>query len=234
MKVISPENKRDLIISVGVHRKERPLSPVEVAELLQNLLNLGTTKKEISKELVLDSTNISRFLRLLNLAPEIQHLIGWGGPSRISFSTASEIARLKTSEEHEFLVKGTLEHKLSKNEVIQIIQVRNKFGKPIAECVEEILEMRPRITRQYLFIGAVKSSEMRQRLSKMSQEERNVLFEKAIRANYSNLPYREGLLGIKGFSLIGDENLDQALSQFITDFEKTINHYLEESILGDG
>ena len=109
MKVISPENKRDLILSVGIHKKERPLSPVEVAELLQKLINSGTTKKEISQEIVLDLTMISRFLRLLNLAPEIQHLIGWGGQSRISFSTASEIARLKTSAEHKFLAKSTLE-----------------------------------------------------------------------------------------------------------------------------
>lgn len=231
MKGISAENQRDLILSVGIHKPERSLSPIEVAELLEKVINSGTTKKEISREILLNSTMIHRFLRLLNLAPEIQHLVGWGGESRISFSTASEIARLKTLEEHKFLVKATLEHGLSKNEVIQIVEVRNKFGKPINECVEEILKMRPRIIRRYLFIGAVKSSEVRNRLSKMSQEERNVLFDKAVTSNYPDLPYWEGQLGIKGFTLIGSEDLDQALSKLPTDFESIINDYLEPSIL---
>ena len=233
MSGISPEDKRDLILSVGIHKTERPLSPIEVAELLEKLISSGTTKKEISKEILLDSTMISRFLRLSNLAPEIQHLVSWGGESRISFSTASEIARLKTSEEHRFLAKGTLEHELSKSEVIQIIEVRNKFGKPIDECVEEILKMRPRIIKRYLFVGAVKSSDVQDRLSEMPQEERNVLFKKAVTSNYPDLPYWEGLLGIKGFNLIGSEDLDQVLSKLPTDFESTINDYLKSRILGN-
>jgi len=231
MSGISPEDKRDLILSVGIHKTERPLSPIEVAELLENLIDSGTTKKEISKEILLDSTMISRFRRLLSLAPEIQHLVGWGGESKIPFSTASVIAHLKTSEEHKFLVKSTLEHELSKNEVIQIVEVRNKFSKPINECVEEILKMRPRIIRRYLFIGAVKSAEVRNRLSKMSQEERNVLFRKAVISNYPDLPYWEGLLGIKGFNLIGSEDLDQALTKLPADFESIINDYLKSNIL---
>ena len=231
MKGISAENLRDLILSVGTHKQERTLSPIEVAELLEKAINAGTTIQEISKEILLDSTMTTRLRRLFNLAPEIQHLVGWGGKSRISTSTASEIACLRTLEEQEFLAKATLEHGLSKREVIQIVEVRNKFSKPIDECVKEIMKMRPRIIRRYLFIGAVKSSEVQNGLSKMSQEERNVLFNKAVTSNYPDLPYWEGLLGIKGFNLIGNEDLNQALSKLSTDFESIINDYLESSIL---
>ncbi len=231
MKGISAENQRDLILSVGIHKRERPLSPIAVAELLENAINSGTTIQELSNEILLNSTMITRFRRLMNLAPEIQHLVCWGGESGITFSTASEIARLRTSKEHKFLVKATLEHGLSKKEAIQVVEVRNKFGKPINECVEEILKMRPRVIRRYLFIGAVKSSEVQKRLSKMTQEERNVLFNKAVTSNYPDLPYWEGLLGIKGFNLIGSEDLDQALSKLRSDFESTINDYLQSSIL---
>lgn len=231
MKGISAENQRDLILSVGIHKRERPLSPIEVAELLEKTINSGTTIQELSNEILLNSTMITRFRRLLNLAPEIQHLVGWGGESGISFSTASEIARLRTAEEHNILAKATLEHGLSKKEVIQIVEVRNKFGKPINECIDEILRMRPRIIRRYLFIGAVKSSEVQNRLSKMSQKERNVLFNKAVTSNYPDLPYWEGLLGINGFNLIGNEDLNQALIKLSTDFELIINDYLESCIL---
>lgn len=233
MKGLSPENLRDLILSVGTHQSERTLSPVEVAEFFEKTINAGTTVEELSEEVLLNPTMIARFRRLLSLAPEIQHLIGWGGVSQISFSTASEIARLKTSEEHRFLAKSTLEHELSKNEVIQIIEVRNKFGKPIDECVEEILKMRPRIIKRYLFVGAVKSSDIQDRLTEMPQEGRNALFKKAVMSNYPDLPYWEGQLGIKGFNLIGGEDLDQALSKLSPDFESTINDYLKSSILED-
>jgi len=67
----------------------------------------------------------------------------------------------------------------------------------------------------------------------MPQEERNVLFKKAVTSNYPDLPYWEGLLGIKGFNLIGSEDLDQVLSKLPTDFESTINDYLKSRILGN-
>lgn len=231
MRGISSENLRDLILSVGIHKQERTLSPIEVAELLEKAINAGATIQEISKEILLDSTMTTRLRRLLNLAPEIQHLVGWGGKSRISTSTASEIARLRTLEEQEFLAKATLEHGLSKIEVIQIMEVRNKFSKPIDECVKEIMKMRPRIIRRYLYIGTIKSQEVRNRISKMSQKERDALFNNVVILNLPNLSSWDGLLGVNRFTLIGDEHLDQALSELPADFSSSINDHLESIFL---
>jgi len=230
MRGISAEELRDLILSVGTHKQERILSPVEVAELLEKAINAGATIQEISKEILLNPTMTTRLHRLLNLAPEIQHLVGWEGKPKISPSTASEIACLKTLKEQEFLANATLENRLSKREVIQIIEVRNKFNKPVGECVEEIIEMRPRIIRRYLFIGAIKSSEVRNRLSKMSQKERDILFDNVVTLNLPDLPSWDGLLGTTRFTLIGNEDLNQALSNLPTDFAESINNFLESSI----
>jgi len=230
MRGISAEELRDLILSVGIHKQERILSPVEVAELLEKAINAGATIQEISKEILLNPTMTTRLHRLLNLAPEIQHLVGWEGRPKISPSTASEIARLKTSEEQEFAGKATLEHALSKSEVIQILQARNKFNRPINECVDEILKMRPRVIRRYLFIGAIKSLEVQNRLSEMSQKERDTLFDNVVTFNLPNLTYWDGLLGINRFTLIGNEDLNQALSKLPTDFASSTNDYLESAI----
>ncbi|MFC1861734.1 hypothetical protein ACFLX6_00350 [Chloroflexota bacterium] len=227
MKAISPEEQRDLILSVGIHQQERALIPIQVAELLEREINAGTPIKGISKEVMLDSSMIARFRRLLRLAPEIQHLVGWVGESKVSFSTASEIARLDSPEDHTALVKSSIEHKLSKNEVIQIIETKNKFGKSINECTEEIINMRPKVVKKYLYIGAIKSTEVKDRLSKMSQQERDKLFREIVTENYSHLPYWEGMLGLKGFNLIGDEELDQSLRNLDTDLEATVNDTLE-------
>ena len=231
MRGISAEELRDLILSVGTHKQERILSPVEVAQLLEKAINAGATIQEISKEILLNPTMTTRLHRLLNLAPEIQHLVGWEGKPKISPSTASEIARLKTLKEQEFLANATLENRLSKREVIQIIEVRNKFNKPIGECVEEIIEMRPRIIRRYLFIGAIKSPEVQDRLSKMPQKERNVLFNNVVTLNLPNLASWDGSLGVNRFTLIGNEDLNETISKLPTDFASSINAHLESIIL---
>lgn len=230
MRGISAEELRDLILSVGTHKQERILSPVEVAQLLETEINAGATIQEISKEILLNPTMTTRLHRLLNLAPEIQHLVGWEGKPKISPSTASEIARLKILKEQEFLANAALENRLSKKEVIQIIEVRNKFNKPIGECVEEIIKMRPRIIRRYLFIGAIYSLELQNKLSKMSQKERDILFDNVVTMNLPDLPSWDGLLGINRFTLIGNEDLNQALSNLPTDFAESINNFLESRI----
>jgi len=230
MKGLSAENQRDLILTVGTHRQERLLSPLEAAKLLDASLKSGTTIEELSTEIILDSTMIHRFLRLLNLAPEIQHMVGWGGKSRISFSTASEIARLMKSDEQKLLGESTLEHGLSKREVRQIIEDRNKFDKPIRECVEDILKMRPRVIRRYLFIGAIRSSELQNKLSRMSQQERDILLNRVLAQNLPDMPSRAGSLGTTRFTIIGSEDLNKALNKLSTDFAVSINDYLESSI----
>ncbi len=230
MKGISPEEQRDLILSVGIHRQDRVLMPIQVAELLEREINAGTPIKEISKEVLLDSSMIARFRKLLKLAPEIQHLVGWGGEKQVSFSTASEIARLDSSQEHTALVKSSIEQKLSKNEVIQIIETRNKFGKPVSECIEEIINMRPKVIRRYLYIGAIKSANVKKRLNNMSQQERDKLFREIITQSYPTLPYWEGMLGLKGFNLIGNEELDQSLRNLTTDLEAIVNDNLKSRL----
>jgi hypothetical protein len=230
MKGLSPEEQRDLMLSVGIHKRERILSPIEVAVLMEKTINAGSTIREISEEITLDPTMVARFLRLLNLVPEIRHHISWGDRSHISFSVASEIARLSIPRDQEFLGNATLKHQLSKSEVIETIQTMNKFGKPVEQCVDEVLQIRPQVIKRYLFIGTIKSPELQKRLSEMSQRERDILFENVIASNLPDLPSWNGSLGTTRFTLMGNEALDQALSRLPTDFASSINHYLESSI----
>lgn len=230
MKGLSVEEQRDLILSIGVHRQERHLSPLEVAALFQRAITAGSTIKEISEEVLLrDTTMITRLLRLLNLAPEIRHQVGWGTKSHISFSAASVIACLTTPSEQEFLANATLEHQLSKNEVMQAVGIRNELNRPVEQCVEEVVRARPTVIRRYLFIGAINSPELRSRLSGMSQKERDILFARVIALNIPDLPHWEGSLGTMRFTLIGNQDLDTALGNLPGDFSASINRYLELS-----
>ena len=90
--------------------------------------------------------------------------------------------------------------------------------------------MRPQVVRRYLFIGAIQSSELRNKLSKMSQRERDILFNNIIGINFPAVSNWEGLLGTTRFTVIGNEDLEQALNKPETDFSLTINNYLELSV----
>ena len=230
MKGLSTESQRDLIMSVGIHKQERPLSPLEVAQFIDIEIKSGNTKQGLSEEILLSPDMIDRFLRLLRLSKDIQYLIGWGGKSRIYPSTASVFARLQSLEEQEILAEKTLEHKLSKSEVMQVIETKNKFNKTINESFQAILDMRPQVIKRCLFVGAIRSSELQNKLSTMSQRERDILFDNIIGMNFPAVSNWEGLLGTTRFTIIGDEDVEQSLIKPETDFSLAINHYLESSI----
>ena len=235
MKGISPENLRDLILTVGIHKKERQLSPIEAAVLISTALKAGTTTEEFSQELMLSKSMVERFNQLTKLPVDIQHLVDWGRKlSKISFSAAVKIASLKLETEKVILGEATLEHGFSKNEVIEIVDNRNRIGKPIDICIEETLKMRPQIIKRYLFIGSVKSQVVRERITNLSQKERDLLLKTIINSNLPGLPSWGGTLGENRFSIVGNEILYQSLNSLQNDFATSINGYLESELLKSG
>ncbi len=235
MKGISPENLRDLILTVGIHKKERLLSPIEAAVLINTALKAGTTTKEVSQIVLLSEDMVKRFNQLTKFPVEIQHLVDWGRKSsKISFSAAVKITSLKLETERLILGEATLEYGFSKNEVIEIVDNRNRIGKPIDICIEETLKMRPQIIKRYLFIGSVKSQVVRERITNLSQKERDLLLKTVINSNLPGLPSWEGALGENRFSIIGNEILYQSLSSLPNDFAMSINGYLESELLKSG
>ncbi|MFC1907839.1 hypothetical protein ACFLWT_00325 [Chloroflexota bacterium] len=235
MKGISPENLRDLILTVGIHKAERPLSPIEVAVLINTALNAGTTINEVSQESLLSEDMVRRFNQLTKLPAEIRHLVDWGRKlSKISFSAAVKIASLKLETEQVILGEATLEHGFSKKEVIEIVENRNRIGKPIDICIEETLKMRPQIIKKYLFIGSIKSQVVREGITNLSQKERDLLLKTIINSNLPGLPSWGGTLGENRFSIVGDEVLYQSLNSLPNDFATIINGYLKSELLKSG
>lgn len=231
MRGLSPEIQRNLILSVGTHRTRRPLSPVEVAEAIETSLASGSTVQELAIELQLDPTMVPRFPRLLKLPPEIRHLVDWGqGQSCLSFTAASHIVRLASTKEQQEVAEAALKHGLGKVATIQIVEIRERSGKPIAECIGDVLRMRPQIERRHLLIGAITSEKMRIALRRMTQQERDQLLKSAVTSHSPELPLWEGRLGMERFTLLGSEAFGAAVQRMPGGFEKAINAYVEEEI----
>lgn len=225
MRGISTDIQKKLLLSVGSHRVVRSLTPVEVAEAVQASLDAGSTLQEIAEFLHLEGTSVlTKFVRLLRLPPDVRHLVDWGkSESTIGFTAASEVARLDDPDGQMQLCRAGLQHQLGSAEMKQILQLHRRSGQSIEDCVAEILRLRPRIERINVFIGAVTSPEVRQRLAAISQSDRDTAMRTALKNAFPGLGNFGCRLGTQKFTVTGDEGVSTELVQGGKDFEAAIN-----------
>jgi DNA-binding transcriptional MerR regulator len=224
--------QQNLILSVGIHRKKRILTPIEVAEGIKVLRDHKMSTKDIRELLMLESDSmILKFERLLELSPEIQHLIDWGqSSSAIAFTSASEIAKMKDFQEQKLIADNIIKEKLTKTEVIQIIQAKKRSDNTLSTCIEDAIKLRPQIDRKFVYIGAIINKDLLPILSQKSQLERDRLLEGALTSNIPQTVQWEGRLGKDRFTLVGSEDFEALIKKMTPGFEERINFLLCDSI----
>lgn len=214
------------MLSVGTHRVNRPLSPVEVGRHLDTALKGGASPDEIADAVTLGTSMQARFRKLLELQPEVQHLVDWGtSGASLAFTAAAELARL-VPEEQIIAANAVLEHKLTTSEVKQLIQLRERSRRPLPECVESVLKLRPRLERQFVFVGAITNESLTAKLRSRTQAERDELLVRAVQSAFPDIGPFGGRLGEERFTLVGGANL-QSLRAGGRDFENEIAAALE-------
>jgi hypothetical protein len=175
-------------------------------------------------------TMIGRFKRLLNLPPNLRHLVDWGSSSStISFTAASEVARLHPGEQ-EAVLNSVLENGLSKNEVMQIVQIRNRSGKDISECINDVLKLRPTVVRRHVFVGALTSEALLSKLSDLTQVDRNKILSDSLKGRIPSGVKWSGRLGKGQFSVVGGDRLADFLNGLEPNFEQAINGWLIDEV----
>lgn len=236
MKGLLPSEYSQLILSVGTHKPNRPLSPIEVARKIQKALDADEKKSDIAEMLHLeDSSIIGQFLRLLSLSPQIHNLIGWGSnPSTISFSAAVGIARLKSHSEEVVLAKAALEYRFNKSEIIQVVQIRLRTENSIDECIKSVLNQRPIVERKYVIIGELTSESLKDKVQSLTQLERNNLLESALKCHVSHIIPSSAKLGEEYFVLVGDKRFHTEIMALPGGFENSINEYITVEISNKG
>jgi hypothetical protein len=231
---LPPEAFKGLLLSVGSHRGRRPMSPIEVATALKCAQEAGSSAKEIAVALHLDGTTmISRFVRLLTLPSEVQLATDWGRTgATIAFTAAAEIARLKQGQDQKDTCRAALEHNLTSSEVKSVVQLRNRSGKGVAECLAEILRLRPQIERRHILVGAIASTEIRRALERLTQHERDSLVARALRRRYPSLAGASSRLGVDRFLITGDDAVAAVLMADESGFEAGITATIENEVTG--
>lgn len=227
MRGLTREELKALLLSVGTHRKERNRSPAEVAQLLQKAIDGGETRKRCADFLQLGTTQVSQFLRLLQLAPEIQHLADWGGTadSAISFSSLAQLAPLKPADQVR-AAKAILEHRLTWKEVVQLTQIADRSRKSIEECIHAVVKLRPEVETKHLFIGSVNSEYLKTSLAVLAQHKRDELMQRVLRRLLGATADASGRLGAKNFTIVSDRNPVETLNMTADAFERAVNDEL--------
>ena len=227
---LSPETSKKLLLSVGTHHSERLLTPLEAAAAMRLALSNGATQKELASRLHFDGpTMVSRFVKLLSLAPSVQPLVGWGSDaSTISFSSAFEIARLPEREQ-QVAAEAVLANQLGLSEVKQLLQIRQRSGKAIDEAVQAVIAQRPTIEVRHVIVGAITIEDVRGKVTNISQEERNSLLRGAL-LRRPELDVRGAKLGLDTFTLVGDKQLRAAMENLPKGFEAAISQSLYDEL----
>ena len=223
MEGLTQDERRDLILSVGTHRGERRLSPLEVAQLLEKARAAGATKRECSKALQVGVTQISTFLKLLELTAEVQHLAGWGSAQQASipFSSLAELHRMHPAVQLR-VAEVILREGLTWKEVIELTQIARRSGDPVEQCIKVVLARRPQIERRYLFMGKV-DDRAADSLSALSQRERDALLDQVLQDLLGSRYAFEARLGQEHFTVLTSEDILVPLKVDADELERQIN-----------
>ena len=199
-----------LSVGYGTHKKGRPLSPIEVGLLLDRLRKAGMSLEDCARYLKVSETATSRFLRILELPEDLQHLVDWGvGEGTISFSCAVELRRFKEPKDQCLVCDSILTDNLDSREVRAVVQLRVRSGRPIGECLSEVLGMRPVVEKRYVFIGSIVDGDVVDQLDALTQMERDGILMSGV--DLLGLGAASGRLGRRVLSLVGDEAFDAAI-----------------------
>ena len=218
-------------VGYGTHKRGRPLGPIEVGMYLRKARDAGMSLSDCASAINLSGTgHIGRFLRILELPNDLHHLIGWGSPTdAIGFTCAVELAKLKCVDDQRVLANSILSEGLNSKEVRQVGQLRNRSGRTIEACVQEIVGLRPTIEKRFVFIGSIDECKTIRALSKFTQNERDSILECCIKV--INLENASGRLGKRLFTLVGDEHFDVSMKRIGKGrIEKLLRTHILEAI----
>lgn len=219
-------------VGYGTHKKGRPLSPIEVGKLIRRVKEAGVSTEDCAKAINLDKSGIGRFLRILDLPEDVQHLVSWGAQKdSIGFSAAAQLMRFKNAEDQHAVVKSILSEGLNSKEIGQVAQLKIRSEREISECLKEVLGMRPVVERRHVFIGTIENQDVESVLADLTQAERDSILQSSIVA--LDLGEVSGRLGKSLFTLVGSNSLDIAIrnmgpdnleEQLIAEIQKGVNN----------
>ena len=152
-----------LLLSVGKQGRgqtqERPLTPVECGEYIKRLMEeenedkvqvstrLGLGRKENETDIYkkTDTTQVSLFLKLLDVSEKSKYFAGWGYEKapKIAMTTICRLAPLPHHEQ-DVVIQSVRKEGITSQDAIKVNTCRRENpDTAIEECLEKILKLKP-------------------------------------------------------------------------------------------
>ena len=152
-----------LKLSIGRnHTADRPLTPIEVAKYIDEMINAldDPAGKKVAGRLGVSTSLIREFHNLLKSPPKFYDLWGWGTSKggRIAWSQGREACdffgkNIISEDELGSLIHGVVEEEIEAGDMREIVRLRKKNpDKSFAECYTEISNLIPKTIESIIFI----------------------------------------------------------------------------------
>jgi hypothetical protein len=115
---------------------------------------------------------------------------------------------------------------MSSHEVRQVVQLLQRSTRSAEEAIDSVVQLRPQVTRQFVYLATVTDEAVRRKLAELTQAERNQLLSDALQR--LRLGRVNGRLGIDRFSLTANEEAAERLD--IDQVEGALNAALVASL----
>lgn len=235
MKIKGLSDKEIFLLraTLGRHKKNRHLTPLETADLLKKALSNGESKRDLSNKVNISADMVSKFVKLCSIKEiTIRTAIEWSSTteSSISMSTAVELARLTKVDDERLLFGAIKENKLSKSEVKELITLYTRSKKTLNESIQQIIDSKPQVVESHLIIGEITSKSLSKSLKKIPGLGRNRLFRKILTEKMPSLNFKSAKLKTKQFIIFGDNETKLLLISLENGFEEYITDLLIENL----
>jgi len=229
---LTEQETNDYLLSTGRTLKGvvKPLSPLEVMEYIQKMLDSGLTKNEIialspfGKDMW-----VNHYVRFNKLIPEIQALADWGKTSlsTLGFTAVWHYYRF-SDEDQKYLYKKALEHRLSRDQVKEIAQFYERGFGSIEKCFEETLSWAPNKETYTLFIGSLVNEKLVSNLKNIKQLDKDLFLDKCLSEYFDTKNTPDSRLLDKKYTII----FKPEESEFYTKIKnKNFDKIISESLL---
>ena len=232
---LSEQQTSDLKFSVNpITGYPRPLSPIEVMELIQVLVDNGVNKKDISEKLDTELSNVTNYYdRMKKLIPEVQELVGWNQTDKkqlkLGYSSVWHYSRLGDNGQL-WIYKKHLEHNCTRDEIRDTAQLFDRGFGNLEACFNEILDRRTKKEELTLITGKITKDIVEANLKNISQAKRDNILSDILTNLFSIDSHIKSTLTPKKFYiLINPIQEKQAYSKIISNgFEEEITELIGE------
>ena len=158
-------------------------------------------------------------------------MVDWGASNvTVGFSSAVEIARLPDAEQVPAALSAIANH-LTRTEAKELVQLRLRSGRPLDDCVREVVDMRPRVERINVFLCKLTEAAVSEQLSAIGQDQRDEMLTTILRRECPGLDSRLDVrLGEESFIIAGDDAAAEVLRTRFADLELELTALLSQEL----